>query len=452
MSLNALARRHPALLAPLLLAALLVAVLLATTPRAAAHEFKLDLAMSSFVRIEPGQAHLVVRVPLELLRAVHFPAKGAEIDVDRAGDAMQRAVALVTREVALYEDGHPLTAHLVAARLSLPSDRSFQRYDKAVQHVAAAPEPDTRIVLEQGYFDVHLAAPIASTASTFALRTSLAAELGPALKLAVRYLPAEGDARVLMTQPQREPLTLNPGWATAASGFVGLGIAHIITGYDHLLFLLCLLMPLRGVRQILTVVTGFTLAHSVTLIGSAVGLAPAGAWFPPFVETAIALSIVYMALENIMGADVRRRVLLTMLFGLVHGFGFSYGLTHDLQFAGGHLVVALLGFNAGIELGQLLVIALMLPALLLVRRFVLPGRVGEIILAALAAHMGWHWMQERYADLALAPWPAPDAAGMALLLGWLAALLLIGTGVVALLKRLRLDVPAIGALPAGADD
>ena len=88
------------------------------------------------------------------------------------------------------------------------------------------------------------------------------------------------------------------------SGFVRLGIEHILSGSDHLLFLLCLVVPLRGWRALLAVVTVFTLAHSLTLLGSAFGLAPRGAWFPPFVETPIAASIVYMALENIVGVDL----------------------------------------------------------------------------------------------------------------------------------------------------
>ena len=139
----------------------------------------------------------------------------------------------------------------------------------------------------------------------------------------------------------------------AASAFTGLGIAHILTGYDHLLFLLCLVIPLRGWRQILSVITVFTAAHSFTLLGSAFNLAPSGTWFPPFVETAIAASIVYMALENIMGVNLERRVLITGLFGLVHGFGFSYGLQENFQFAGTHLLVSLFAFNVGIELGQI---------------------------------------------------------------------------------------------------
>ncbi|HIG16397.1 MAG TPA: hypothetical protein EYQ31_03375, partial [Candidatus Handelsmanbacteria bacterium] len=77
----------------------------------------------------------------------------------------------------------------------------------------------------------------------------------------------------------------------------------ILDGLDHLLFLLCLVVPFRRFRALVPIVTGFTVAHSVTLIASAYGLAPNALWFPPLVETLIALSIVYMAFENIIGAS-----------------------------------------------------------------------------------------------------------------------------------------------------
>ena len=80
------------------------------------------------------------------------------------------------------------------------------------------------------------------------------------------------------------------------------GFAHILDGIDHLLFLLGLVIPFRRLRSLVVVVTAFTLAHSVTLIASAYNLAPDALWFPPLVETLIAVSIVYMAFENIVGA------------------------------------------------------------------------------------------------------------------------------------------------------
>ena len=235
----------------------------------------------------------------------------------------------------------------------------------------------------------------------------------------------------------REPSRSTPRGSRAAAGFTGLGIAHILTGYDHLLFLLCLVIPLRGWRQILSVITVFTVAHSFTLLGSAFNLAPSGAWFPPFVETAIAASIVYMALENIMGVDLERRVLITGLFGLVHGFGFSYGLQENFQFAGTHLLVSLFAFNVGIEIGQILVLAVMLPALAVVRRYVLPGRVGMIILSAIVADTGWHWMIDRADVLWKTPWPRPSVAGLAILALWVAGILLAAGGLSVIAKRLR---------------
>jgi hypothetical protein len=249
----------------------------------------------------------------------------------------------------------------------------------------------------------------------------------------------QGDGRAIVLTSSSGSVDLNPSWIGAASGFLKLGVTHILTGYDHLLFLLCLVIPLRRVREILLVITGFTLAHSFTLIGSAFNLAPSGTWFPPFVEAVIALSIVYMAVEDIVGVDLRKRLLMTMLFGLVHGFGFSYGLREDLQFAGTHLTVALLAFNVGIEIGQVVVLAAMLPALALLQRHVLPGRIGTIILAAFVAHTGWHWLEERWVALASVPWPRPDVANLALLLAWLAALAVAGGLVMLVVSRLPLD-------------
>lgn len=397
----------------------LASVVLAASEPARAHEFKLDAVMNAFVRIEPGEAHLVIRAPLFLFKSVKFPVKGIEVDGEHAGPALERAVAALSQDVTLYEDGVPLRPATGHARLSLPSDRSFQAYENAVDHVATPGEPGVNPVIDQGYVDAHIVYPIRSSKSEFDVRTTVAPELGAYLKLALRYIPPGGDARALVLTSVDGQVPLNPGWLRAASGFVGLGITHILTGYDHLLFLLCLVIPLAGWRQVLSVITVFTVAHSFTLIGSAFDLAPSGAWFPPFVETMIAASIVFMALENIVGVDIGRRVFVTGLFGLVHGFGFSYGLQQDLQFAGTHLLVSLFAFNLGIEIGQVLVLALMLPLLALVRRYVIKGRVGVIVVSALVAHTGWHWMLDRGTELSRYDWPQPSLSGAITALAWI---------------------------------
>ena len=119
----------------------------------------------------------------------------------------------------------------------------------------------------------------------------------------------------------------------------------------------------------------------------------------PWVELAIAFSILYMALENIWRPNVYRRWLVCSLFGLIHGFGFSFALHESMQFAGTHHVLSLLSFNLGVEAGQLLVLLFGVPVAMWVARKAY-ARTLTVVLSALIAHLAWHWMEERWADAA----------------------------------------------------
>ena len=138
-----------------------------------------------------------------------------------------------------------------------------------------------------------------------------------------------------------------------------------------------------------------------------------------------------MAFENIVGVQLQRRWLITFGFGLIHGFGFSFALRETLQFAGSHLLTSLLAFNVGVELGQLLVLVLLVPALSLLFRFVVAERLGTILLSALVAHTSWHWMTDRAGQLSQFPFelalPVFDLALLASAMRW-AMLLLIVAG------------------------
>jgi hypothetical protein len=415
------------------IATLLICAILGAFP-AGAHDLPLDRIMNGFVKIEPHEAHLVVRVPLDLLRAVPLPLDGDRYDIAAANPAVEKVLSALGNDFTLRENGVRLVPSSAVGRLSPLADRSLQTYATAVAHTAEAPDPDMAISFELGYLDAHFTYPISSPAAVFTIGTSVAADLQGTAKLTVRYLPLDDAGRAIIISSEDGDVALDPAWYQASAGFIRLGIEHILSGIDHLLFLLCLVIPFRRIVPLVPVITAFTLGHSVTLIGTAYNLAPAGAWFAPLIETGIAASIVYMALENIVGADLRHRWIIAGLFGLVHGFGFSSALKDQLQFAGSHLLVSLFSFNLGIEIGQLAVLCLFIPALALLFRGAMSGRMGIIVLSALVAHTAWHWMIERGEVFWQAPRPRVTGAAFLVMGGWAAALL-IAVGAAVLVSR-----------------
>jgi hypothetical protein len=318
--------------------------------------------------------------------------------------------------IKVYESGALLPKPRVAAlQVSLPSDRSFASYEEALSHITGPrPDPTLQMVPAQAFFDVLLEYPVRSDRDAFSIRPGLG-HLAARVVTVLRFLPPGGAVRAYEFTGDPGLVPLDPSWHQAAWRFVKLGFFHILDGTDHLLFLTCLVIPFRRFRPLVGVITAFTAAHSITLIGSAFDLAPDALWFPPLIEMLIAFSIVFMALENIAGGvTMHRRWIMAFAFGLVHGFGFSFALRENLQFAGSHLLTSLLSFNLGVELGQLLVLALLIPALSLCFRFLVAERTGTIILSALVAHTAWHWMTERYDRLAAyhPAWPDFNAAWM----------------------------------------
>ena len=409
------------------LAAPLLASLVALPQYARAHDIPTDVQVNAFVKPEGQRLRLLVRVPMKALRDVDYPRRGAGLlDLGRADSALANAASLwIGDELELYEGETRLgPPRIAAAKVSLESDRSFASWETALAHVEGERlPPSMELYWEQGLLDALLEYPIASDASAFSIRPRLE-RLGQKTTIGLRFLPPGSEGRAFELHGDPGLVRLDPSWAQAAARFVETGFLHILDGVDHLLFLLCLVVPFRRLGQLVWIVTSFTVAHSITLIASAYGLGPDRLWFPPLVEALIAVSILYMALENVLGSSMRRRWIVTFGFGLVHGFAFSYALRESLQFAGSHLLTSLLAFNVGIELGQLLVLALLVPALVLLFR-VLPERAGTIILSLLVGHTAWHWLTERAEVLRRFPWTAPDAAQLAAVVRWLMLLVVV---------------------------
>ena len=434
---------------------LLVSAALLEAARLSAHEIPSDVRIQAFLQQDGSRLRLLVRVPVaSTVNEIEWPARGPLLDLaSLPPSTLEQAARWIAARVDLFEEDRQLSSpSITGARVSLPSDTSFDSYEKAVAHVTGAPLSATvDLATSQALVDVMLEYPVASAEtrvsistrfetaglrSVTVLRFRSGTSVGRALPdgrsgTSTGRAPEDGVERAFQFHGNSGVVRLDPRWFQAASRFVVDGFFHILGGVDHLLFLLCLVIPFRRLGALIVIVTSFTVAHSVTLIASAYDMAPSALWFPPLVETLIAASIVYMALENIVSPALNRRWVVTFAFGLVHGFGFSFALRDTLQLAGSHVLTSLLSFNVGVELGQLVVLALAIPALDALFRYGVPERIGTIVLSAFVAHTGWHWMTERGGRLAQYrfEWPAFDFAFLDLLLRW--AMLAVGLAGVA---------------------
>jgi hydrogenase/urease accessory protein HupE len=271
----------------------------------------------------------------------------------------------VARSIIVSSDGAPCVAG--PAKLDDdPPDGARVSFD------LECPRPPSRLHVTSGYLDRF---PIGHTSFVTATRGF-----------------QKTEAVALLAQPEVDldvRVQQKPFFA-----IVKVGIGHILTGYDHLTFLLALLLvpaPEPDKRKkllwaLLGVLTAFTLGHTLSLaIASLSGIAPS----PRIVEPAIALSIAYVAAENFLVKSWRHRWLLTFPFGLVHGFGFASGLL-DLAVDQADLPRALFAFNVGVEVGQLAVLAVVLPAVLWAQRLARYTTLRRV-LSGLIIALGLMW-------------------------------------------------------------
>jgi hypothetical protein len=404
---------------------------------ARAHEIPTDVRVQIHLEAQDERFTALMRVPLAAMRDFDFATRGpGYLDLAKVQPQLEAAAELwLVNDFRLYENGERVAEPAIArVRVALPSDRSFVDFDTALSAITHGALPvETNLYWEQALLDVAVEFRIRSDTAEFELEPTFA-RLGQRTMTQVRFSRRGGEPRGFSFVGDPGRISLDPRPLSVFGQFIIGGFEHVLDGKDHLLFLLALVIPIMVIRPLVVVVTAFTLAHSITLAASMLDLVPAGLWFPAFVELAIAASIFYMALENLLKPSLSRRWLVAFAFGLIHGFGFSFALRDTLQFAGDHILVSLLGFNLGIELGQILVLLAIVPLLKLATRWV-PQKGLTLVLSALIAHSAWHWLTERWVVLTAYSWSLPEP-GIALLLDamrWM-ILILVAALVVWLLK------------------
>ncbi|WP_394851293.1 HupE/UreJ family protein [Pendulispora rubella] len=227
-----------------------------------------------------------------------------------------------------------------------------------------------------------------------------------------RVLDPSGPSVGHVFRPSTEELWLDRTASSSGetwTAFVAQGVHHILTGFDHLAFVISLVLVVTSLRELALVITSFTLAHSITLALGALDIV-----CPPaaFIEPTICVTILFVAIENLILArgvslpSLRWRPTLTFAFGLIHGFGFSNQL-RELGLRAHGLAKTLVAFNLGVELGQLLVVLPLFFALgYIVKWFTNPSRAKRRIVfgtSGIVAALALVWLTERITDTHILP-------------------------------------------------
>jgi hypothetical protein len=256
-------------------------------------------------------------------------------------------------------DGKPVRARVESVRVypkgSVPPFNTLVEAQAATAPGPSYPENPPEVEAAYVIVDAHLIYPHAGGVASFTVHSTLDNRvLGQPDIQNLIVDDTDGRGTVYRASGRLlDPITINPSAWDAALTFTRAGIAHIASGADHLLFVLCLAMSAATLGALAWRITGFTLGHSITLGAGFFGYVPKAAWFVPAVETAVAASIMLAAAAALRVKGRAPLFWLTCAVGLIHGLGFSFALRDMLQLDGPHLVISLAAFNVGVEIGQI---------------------------------------------------------------------------------------------------
>jgi hydrogenase/urease accessory protein HupE len=326
----------------------------------------LSVSYSSWV-VEPRAIRATIRLPLDDMDLL------LQLDEDLDGTVSD---AELTRAV-------PALLRYQRERVTLTA--GGRRIDPVLDSISKWEDRD-----RFPYVETVARYPLAAGGVEWSLRVQLLTDLYGDHRNLGEIVRGDRRTEVLFQGGNIYDARLPPRWWQTAGSFIAFGVEHIFTGYDHLLFLFGLLLVGRGTRDLVTIVTSFTVAHSTTLSIAALGLFEPTAWT---VEAAIALSVAYVGVENLIVKDPRHRWRLAFAFGLVHGFGFA-NLLRDMNLQSNALVLSLFSFNTGVEIGQVAVVAMIWPGMRLLGRRPYHRLVVRATSLAIAS-IGLVWFYQR---------------------------------------------------------
>jgi len=334
-------------------------------------------------------------------KPVHFVAP------DQLRDDPAGLGRLAADGLNLTIDGKPLAAVVEEVQAypigTQPTFATLEEARKAFASGSVYPDGADPAYVGDVIVDTVLFYPSHESVSSYAISSTLNPGLPgqeDTANLILDYGPGETQvfrARGLLNDPV---LITRSMWSAIAT-FVEEGVRHILLGWDHVLFVLCLALGATTLHSLVWRATGFTLGHSVTLIAGFFGYVPKGAWFIPTVEMGIAISIIYAAVIALFPdrSDQRNEktmIVITSAIGLLHGLGFSFVLHEILQVNAPNIWQSLLAFNLGVEIGQLMIILAAWPLFHLIRRRgEIAWQVGRWSVAAPCIGIALFWTGQR---------------------------------------------------------
>ncbi|MFK4385581.1 HupE/UreJ family protein [Bradyrhizobium sp. USDA 223] len=312
----------------------------------------------------PAEAH---EVNLVTARVALSPDRTVNVELGLKGSDVDR---LVGRKIYDARRDAVDPAAVEAARSAI---LAYMRTHLAVTGGAKACVAGDAAILADGDGIIYRNSfACAAAAGDIIYRSTVLTEKDPAARQIVLIAQGRSEKQALL-DVGNTTVTLStapPSLWTTMQRYVVTGIEHIFLGYDHIAFLVAVVLWARRLVPVIKIVTAFTIAHSLTLSLAALNILVIPS---RIVEPAIAASIVFVAVENFFSRDVDRRWRVAFLFGLIHGFGFA-GVLREIGLPPDAIVPALAAFNVGVEIGQIAIVALMLPALGLLDRLTAAGR------------------------------------------------------------------------------
>src|SRR4029079_6002172 len=292
-------------------AAMLAIGLLAGPQWTAAHDIPADSTVRMFVKPDGQHLRVLVRVQMASINDIDWTLRRPTryIHLARVEPFLRDASTMwIADYMDVYEDGAKLAyPTLTSVRLSPEGDTSFTTYEDAFAHVTGPViEQDTTLLPTQGALDAYFDYTIRSDQSRFSIHPRFD-RFGLRVLTILRFLAPDGLIRTFEYEGGDPGLIrLDPRGYQTAGAFASMGFTYLLNGVDDVLFLLCLVVPFRRPREVVAIVGSFVAAESITFIASAFGMAPSLSWFAPLVVALVAMSILYVAVDNVIGLGSSR--------------------------------------------------------------------------------------------------------------------------------------------------